>query len=134
MAVLLRKSSSNLGSREKHFEQFLWPEGTVDEDILGELSSRVQVELRVVVTAMLYSSAGNWHHFFQENVINGKVGNLSGGKYCTLTYAPVSPWILILPADLYSMLLCLTEFMNKSSNCILCIFQIETLTSKCCSA
>jgi hypothetical protein len=42
---------------EKHFEQFL-PEGTVDEDVLGELSSRIQVKLRDVVTAMLYCSAG----------------------------------------------------------------------------
>ena len=62
---------------EKHFEQFL-PEGTIDEDVFRELSSRIQVELTDVVTAMLYCSA--WHHFFQENVINGKVGNLSGGS------------------------------------------------------
>ena len=68
---------------DKQYLSFL-PDGTVDEDDLGELPNGIQVEAKDVIVVMIHASAGNWHHFFHDNVINGKVGYLSGSEYAHL--------------------------------------------------
>ena len=68
---------------DKQYLSFL-PDGTVDEDDLGDLPNGIQVTAKDVIVGMLHASAGNWHRFFQENVVDGKVGYLSGREYAHL--------------------------------------------------
>lgn len=68
---------------DKQYLSFL-PNGTVDEDDLDELPNGIQVEAKDVIVVMIHASAGNWHHFFLDNVINGKFGYLSGPEYAHL--------------------------------------------------
>jgi len=62
---------------EEKYKEFL-PDGAVDEDVLGELPSGIEVSPREVVTAMLHAAAGTWRRLLHQNLVDSKVGYLSG--------------------------------------------------------
>jgi hypothetical protein len=68
---------------DRQYLSFL-PDGTVNGDDLGKLPNGIQVQAKDVIVAMIHASAGNWHRFFHDNVINGRVGYLSGSEYAHL--------------------------------------------------
>ncbi len=62
---------------EEMYKEFL-PEGAANEDILGELATDIWVITGEVITAMIHTAAVSWHRLLHKNVVDGKVGYLSG--------------------------------------------------------
>jgi len=58
-------------------EQFL-PEGSYNEDTVGELPIGLRISAQSLLVAMLHAEDACWLRLFQQNVVNGKVGYLSG--------------------------------------------------------
>ena len=69
--------------KEEMYKNFL-QDGSVDEDVLGALTGGIQVNPRDVITGWIHAAAASNHRASLENVVNGKVGYLSGKKHSHL--------------------------------------------------